>query len=193
LSGSCKERLDQLNQGHEQAREELGLARKELAAIQNSITKETGVLLPSDPHHREISEAEMALREAESMIAADPIGAQELTHRAVRSLDSLAEPAVRGSGWHHNGPVSFPVIEELAAAAKRFRATAASLRVTDLIGLFVRGWVLVWVLGLLFGLLTSLMPLFILLIGFLIMAAGGLAVLRGIVSWLAYGVGRHGR
>jgi hypothetical protein len=37
------------------------------------------------------------------------------------------------------------------------------------------------------------MPLFILLIGFLIMAAGGFAVLRGIVSWLAYGVGRHGR
>ncbi len=59
-STSCKERLDQLNQAHEQAHEDLGAARAELAAIQSAISRGTGVLLPADPHHREIEAAETA-------------------------------------------------------------------------------------------------------------------------------------
>ena len=71
-STSCKERLDQLNQAHEQAREDLGATRAELAAIQSSVSKGTGVLLPSDPHHREIEAAETALGEAEAMHGGRP-------------------------------------------------------------------------------------------------------------------------
>ncbi len=60
-SSSCKEQLDRLNQGHERAREHLKAARLELAAIQSAISKGTGVLFPSDPHHSEVEAAERAV------------------------------------------------------------------------------------------------------------------------------------
>ena len=129
----------------------LAAARAELAAIQNSVSKGTGVLLPSDPHHREIEAAETALGEAETMMAADPIGADERILRARRSLSSLSDRPDRGLARRRSGPMSHPVIDELAAAAERLRAAAARLGVTGLLGLFIKAWIAVWVVGLLFG------------------------------------------
>ena len=48
-SNSCNDRLDRLNLGHEQARDELKAGREELAALRKSIDLGTGFLLPSDP------------------------------------------------------------------------------------------------------------------------------------------------
>src|SRR5271166_1245672 len=115
-SSSCRQRLDRLNQGHEQAREHLQAAREELAAIQSTVSKGTGVLLPSDPHHRDIEAAEQALAEAERMIKADPIGADESIARARRELSALSgRPDGRPAKRSEPGS-SYSMIDELAAA-----------------------------------------------------------------------------
>lgn len=188
-STSCKERLDRLNQSHEQAHEDLGAARAELAAIQSAISRGTGVLLPDDPHHRELESAETALGEAETMIAADPIGAEEIILQTRRSLSSLSDRPDRGLARHRGGPASHPVIDELVAAAERLRAAAARLGAMDLIGLFIKAWVAVWVVGLVFGILLPVLVPIIILAGFVIMLAGGLVVLRAMTSWLWFGLG----
>ena len=90
-STACKEQLDHLNQGHEDARANLAAARAELAAARSAVSKGTGVLIPSDPHHSEMSEAERMLGEADSMIASDPIGALERIAEARRAFASLHE------------------------------------------------------------------------------------------------------
>jgi hypothetical protein len=186
-SGSCRQRLDRLNQGHEQAREDLAAARGELAAIHSAISQGTGVLLPSDPHHREIEGAETALGEAEMILAADPIGAQELIARSRRSLSSLVDRPETGAGWQRGGPSSYPVIDELAAAAERLRAAAARLRFADVLGFIVRAWVTVWAIGLVFALLIPLLlPIFFLAV-FVIILIGFWFTGRAMTSWLVFG------
>src|SRR5208282_4902711 len=189
-SSSCRRRLDRLNQGHEQAREHLKAAREELAAIQSAISKGTGVLLPSDPHHGEIEAAEQALAEAERRIEADPIGAGEAIVRTRRDLSALSGRPDGRTGWRGESPSSYTMIDELAAAAERLRAAAARLRLTDLLGLFVRAWVAVWVIGILFGLLTTLIPLIIFVAGFLIILVGAWMFWRAVASWFWFGLRR---
>jgi hypothetical protein len=189
-SSSCRRRLDRLNQGHEQAREHLKAAREELAAIQSAISKGTGVLLPSDPHHGEIEAAEQALAEAERRIEADPIGAGEAIVRTRRDLSALSGRPDGRTGWRSESPSSYTMIDELAAAAERLRAAAARLRLTDLLGLFVRAWVAVWVIGILFGLLTTLIPLVIFVAGFLIILVGAWMFWRAVASWFWFGLRR---
>src|SRR5208283_4247604 len=171
-SSSCRRRLDRLK-----------AAREELAAIQSAISKGTGVLLPSDPHHGEIEAAEQALAEAERRIEADPIGAGEAIVRTRRDLSALSGRPDGRTGWRGESPSSYTMIDELAAAAERLRAAAARLRLTDLLGLFVRAWVAVWVIGILFGLLTTLIPLIIFVAGFLIILVGAWMFWRAVASW----------
>ena len=189
-SSSCRQRLDRLNQGHEDAREHLKTARAELAAIQNALSKGTGVLLPSDPHHREIQAAEQAFAEAEGMINADPIGADEVIARARHELSAMSGRPDGRTVWRREQPSSYTMIDELAAAAERLRAAAARLRLTDLLGLFVRAWVAVWVIGILFGLLTTLMPLVIFVAGFVIILVGAWVFWRAVASWFWIGLRR---
>jgi hypothetical protein len=182
----CKERLDHLNQGHEQARERLANARAELAAIQNAITRGTGVLLPSDPHHGEIEGAETLLGEAELMLAADPIGALEQISRSQQSLDRLAEDPLRRERRSY-APLSHPILDELAVAAERLRAAVGRLRITDLLGLVVKAWVALWVLGLVFALLIPLLVPMIFLAVFIFLVAGGWFFWRIMASWVIDG------
>jgi hypothetical protein len=192
-STSCKERLDRLNEAHERAHEDLVAARAELAATQSSVSKGTGVLLPSDPHHRQIEEAENALGMAESLMAADPIGADEWILRARRTLSSLSDRPDRGLAPRRGFPTSHPVIDELVAAFERLRAAAARLGAMGLIGLFIKAWIAVWVIGLLFGILIPLLVPIIILAGFVIMFAGGVVVLRAMTAWFWFGLGRPQR
>jgi hypothetical protein len=189
-SSSCKARLDQLNEGHERAREELKAARLELAAIQSAITKGTGVLLPSDPNHGEVAAAEEALSSAEHMIQADPIGARELISRTRRALAALSGRPDGRTPDRGERQTSYVLIDELAAAGQRLRAAFAKLRLTDLLGLFVRAWVAVWMVGILLSLLTALMPLIIFAAGFLIILAGGWMFWRAVAPWFWIGSGR---
>ena len=189
-SSSCRRRLDRLNQGHEQAREHLKAAREELAAIQSALSKGTGVLLPSDPQYGGIEAAVQALAEAERIIKADPIGADESIVRTRRELSALSGRPDGRTAWRSESPSSYTMIDELAAAAERLRAAAARLRLTDLLGLFARAWVAVWVLGILFGLLTTLMPLVIFVAGFLIIFVGAWMFWRAVASWFWFGLWR---
>jgi hypothetical protein len=203
-STSCKERLDQLNEAHEQAREDLAAARAELAAIQSSVSKGTGVLLPSDPHHREVAAAETAMREADFIMAADPIGAGALILRAHRSLSSLSDRPDPGPARRRFSPTPHPMIDDLAAAAERLRASAVRLGIAGILGLFVKAWIAVWLIGLVFGMILPFLTpilflagfviilaggLAVLLAGFFLMMAGGLAVVRALTSWLWFGLG----
>ncbi len=190
-SASCKQRLDQLNQAHERALEDLKAAREELAAIQSKISKGTGVLLPSDPHHREIEAAEQVFARAEQMIAADPIGAHESIVRARRELATVGGRPDGRTAWRGAEPPSaYSMIDELATAAERFRSAASRLRLTDLLGLFVRAWIAVWVVGILFSLLTSLLPLVIFFGGFLVILIGAGIFFRAVGSWFFFGLRR---
>jgi hypothetical protein len=194
-SASCKERLDRLNQGHEEARARLDSAREELTSVRMSIDGGTGVLLPSDRLGSEIATVESRLDKAESLIAADPIGAEERIDGARRLLESLGEkhepPRERPAPWPV--PASYPGFDDLAAAAARFRRAVSGLRIMDLLGLFVRAWIVVWVVGIVLGLLTPLLPLAIFLAGFFIIFIGAWTLWQTISAWLWIGLGRPRR
>ncbi|MBV8488310.1 MAG: hypothetical protein JO161_08525 [Planctomycetaceae bacterium] len=191
-STACKEQLDHLNQGHENARANLAAARAELAAAQSVVSKGTGVLIPSDAHHSEMSEAERKLSEADSMIASDPIGALEQIAEVRRALAASLQERPDGRPTWHRHPTEFPpIFSELLAAAERLRAAVARLRLTDLLGLFIKAWVTVWILGLLFGtLFPMVLPIAIFVVGWLIILGGGLTVVRAMMSWFHFAFGR---
>jgi hypothetical protein len=192
-SGSCKDRLDRLNEGHEQAREALVSGRGQLAELRKSIDQGTGILLPSDSHGQQIVRAESTLARAEGMLAADPIGAEDLITRVRRSLTNLDRQPGREPDRSRRPRPSYSVLDELAAAADGFRTAAAKLRLTNLLGLFARFWMIVWGLSLLFGLLNFFLPLVIFVAGVVIVFAGFWAILQTITLWLWYGFWRVGR
>jgi hypothetical protein len=183
----CKEQLDRLNQAHERARATLASTRCELAEIQHALTKGTGVLLPSDLHHREIEGAETTLAEAEMTLAADPLGALEQIDRTQRSLSSLTDRPPRGHAGLFPASPFHPLLDELSAAAERLRAAAGRLRVTDLLGLALKAWVALWILGLVFSLMLPLLVPFVLVAVMVLMMACAWHVFRVMLSWLSFG------
>ena len=189
-SASCKERLDRLNQGHEQARDALKAGREELAALRKSIDEGTGAFSPSDPHDQRIARAETTLAQAEGMITADPIGAQDVIARSRQSLKGpVRRPAQEPDRPKRPRP-SYSPLDDLAAAAESFRIAAAKLRLTNLLGLFARLWMGVWGLALLIGLLSPLMPLIIFVLGFVLILAGFWAIWQMVTFWFWYGMWR---
>ncbi len=187
-SASCKERLDRLNQGHEQARDALRIGREELASMRDSRGEGDGLRLPSDPRHDAIAKAEALFVQAEGMLASDPIGAGEFVARTRLSLSILAHhPAPDPVRPRRTRPEYSP-LDELAAAAEGFRSAAARLRLTNLLGLFTRFWLIVWGLALVFGLMGPLMPLFIFGMGFVLVLAGFWAIWQTVTFWFWYGM-----
>jgi hypothetical protein len=184
----CKERLDRLNQAHEHAREALASVHAQLASVQHEVSKGTGVLLPSDPHHREIEAAERALGDAEAMLTADPVGALERIEGARESLLSLSRRPEHSVAWPHRPPASYTLIDELAAAFDRLRAALARLSFSHIFGLLIKVWVAIWLLGLFFGaILPFLIPLILLAVPVIFIAA----VARVLLSLLGIGSGRR--
>jgi hypothetical protein len=190
-SASCKERLDRLNQGHEQARDVLGTGREELAVLRDSRDEGAGGRLPSERRHEAVARAEALLVQAEGMLAADPIGAEEVVARTRRSLASLAHhpaPEPEPIRPRRTRPAEYSPLNDLAAAAEGFRTAAARLRLTNLLGLFTRFWLFVWGFALLFGLLTPLLPLVIFGMGFVLVLAGFWAIWQTVTFWFWYGM-----
>ena len=143
-SNSCKERLDRLNRGHEQARDALKAGQRELAALRKSFDQsaEAGLSTVSNP--KEIATAETMLTMAEGMIPADPIGAEEII---VRSRQALAAATVRPDQKPtrpRDARPSYGPVDEVAAAAAKFRSVMARLGFTNLMGFLVRAWIAVW-------------------------------------------------
>ena len=62
---------------------------------------------------------QQALAEAERIIKADPIGADELIVRTRRELSALSGRPDGRPAWRSESPSSYTMIDELAAAAER--------------------------------------------------------------------------
>jgi len=201
-SALCKDRLDRLNRAHEDAREALAAGRAELAGLRDSLAAGEDIA----PRPDGIARVGMMFDQAEGMLVADPIGAEEVIARSRRSLSDLArrpdpevdrpprpsrEPARRygpgseryGSPWPSGSP-----FDEIAAAADAFRSAAARLRLTNLLGLFARVWMVVWGLSLILGLLGPLMPLIIVGMGFVLILGGFWAIWQAVTFWFWYGM-----
>ena len=116
------------------------------------------------------------------------------TRSIVRARRELATVGGRPDGrtaWRDaESPSAYSMIDELATAAERFRSAASRLRLTDLLGLFVRAWIAVWVVGILFSLLTPLLPLVIFFGGFLVILIGAGIFFRAVGSWFGFGYRR---
>ena len=127
-STSCKDRLDRLNQAHEQAR--AGPGNRPRRAGRDAWLGQQGD--GGGPAGRSPSSRDRGgrdrLRQAETMITADPIGAEGLILQARHSLSVLARiaPTVACPGTAASRrPTSSSTSS--AAAAERLRAAAARL------------------------------------------------------------------
>ncbi|MBV8317031.1 MAG: TPM domain-containing protein [Planctomycetaceae bacterium] len=189
-SNSCTERLDRLNRGHEQARDALKAGQRELAALRKSFDQSAEAGLSTVSHPKEIETAEALLTEAEGMIPADPIGAEELIGRSRQALAAATvRPDQKPARPREARPsYAYGPADEVAAAAAKFRSVMARLGFTNLMGLLIRAWIAVWALALLIGLLTPLMPLALFILGFVIILAGLWALWRTVVSWFWFGM-----
>ncbi|MFO0888338.1 MAG: hypothetical protein U0790_04225 [Isosphaeraceae bacterium] len=168
----CRKELDRLNQAHERARSELHDVREELASVQHEITQGTGVLLPSDRHHLALQEAERSLADAELRIASDPVGAIELIQQNRSRLGELVELPDRRRGWSVTDLSSYPIFDELSAAAEQLRNVAGRLWSSSILGQILRIWLTLAVISVLFTVLLPLLPIAaFVLIPFLVLAA----------------------
>ena len=106
-SSACRQKLDRLNQGHEQAREALTAGRAELNALHDAPE-----LLDRHDRAGEIARAvawsERLFEEAERLITADPIGTQELIVRA-QEPRGRHRPASRTTALPLGGTPDLPV------------------------------------------------------------------------------------
>lgn len=180
---SCKERLDRLNQGHERARSDLKAGRDEVAALRKSLIKAARAGLSADPYQKEVATVETMLTEAEGLIEADPIGAEAVI---VRSRQALAAVVARsGQVLTRFGETrsAAAAIDELAAAVAKLRSAAARIQSNSLMGRFVGASMVVGGLALLFGFLTALMPLVVLVLGFVFTLAVLWVIWRIVASW----------
>src|SRR5512135_1924043 len=187
-SNSCKERLDRLNRGHEQARDALKASQRELAALRKSFDQSAEAGLSTVSNSKEIATAETMLTLAEGMIPADPIGAEEIIVRSRQALAvAAARPDQKPTRLREARP-SYGPVDEVAAAAAKFRSVMARLGFTNLMGFLVRAWIAVWALALLIGLLTPLMPLVLFVLGFVVILVGLWALWRTVASWFWFGM-----
>ena len=190
-SSACRQKLDRLNQGHEQAREALTAGRAELNALHD-----TPELL--DKHDRageiarQVAWSERLFEEAERLITADPIGTQELIVRA-QEPRGRHRPASRTTALPREIRPTYPSIDDLSASFNQLRQAATELFRTSFVGAFVRGWMLFWVLGLMLVFFTPFLPLAIVLLGFLVILAGFWTLWRIVASWFWFGMWQRWR
>lgn len=189
-TGACRERLDRLNQAHEQAQLELQEVRHELAAVQHTLTSGAGLLLPTDRHHNEVQTAERAVSEAELKLAADPVGAIEILERTRRDLNALAPTSDRGWRSSRDAP-GRAMADELSAAVARLRSAAGGLWSINLFSLLIRGWAALAALSLLALVVVPLLPIAFFLLGAVLILAFSWFVLRAQCSWFLSSLGRR--
>ena len=92
----------------------------------------------------------------------------------------------RGPEYPEAPRPSGSLLDDLAAAADAFRSSAARLRLTNLLGLFVRFWMIVWGLGLVLALIGPLLPLIIVGVGFLLIVGGFWVIWQVVTFWFWY-------
>ena len=189
-SGSCKERLDRLNGAHEMAREDLKQGKEELATLRETLEQGSGAVTSTSAggDDAQISRIEKMLAQVDATMVADPIGAEEIIARSRRLMAGRARGTDRESQRTTISRPTYSPLDDLSAAADAFRTAAAKLRLTNLLGVFARFWLVVWGLSFLFGLLNFLMPLIIFLLSFVLVLAGFWAIWHLVTFWFWYGM-----
>ena len=167
-SSDCKADLDRLNLAHESASKALKEARLAIAEAEREPLGGARVQEAAAKSRRELDEAA-------AMLTADPIGAADRIETARRALAGLHQDRAKPSPIPPRVGPGFPsrsIFDDLSAAASRLQDLAANLRVTDIVGLLMKGWVALWVLGLFLVFLPFLMPLILVFMGFVVIASG---------------------
>jgi hypothetical protein len=124
-----------------------------------------------------------------------PVSATRRAGRGVRGRNGERVPALMSEtrlASAHGLLLNVGRHDLLHHSVDGFRTAAAKLRLTNLLGLFVRFWMVVWGFSLLIGLMNIPMPLLIFVIGFAIVLAGFWAIWQTVTFWLWYGLwGAH--
>lgn len=173
-SNRCEANLDRLNLAHEVARKSVRESRKQLALLEDEI--ESGKVADNlgDLYRREARVAHKELDQAEAILTADPVGAEERMEGVRRSLaDVRHQPAPRP--YQPRDGFGFPsrsVLDDLAEAANKLQQLASNIKVTDVVSMLIKGWVALWVLGLFLAILPALMPMILLFMGVVVVTSG---------------------
>ena len=173
-SSRCKEELDRLNLAHEVATKSLRDARREAAAFGRTVGRGGPSGGEADLYERELKLIDRELDDAEKAITADPIGAGAQVERSRDALEELRQPAAprgRRPGYEPTA-ASRTILDDLVVAAGRLQEMASKIRVMDIVGLLIKGWVALWVLGLFLAILPALMPLIVFFMLFVVFGSG---------------------
>jgi len=183
-SARCKADLDRLNLAHEVAAKSLKDARREAAAFARSIDRGGPRGGEGDLYGRELRLVDRELEDAEKNLVADPIGATETIERSRDALAELQQPPARRPrpGYAPSGP-SGSILDDLVIAAGRLQELASKIRVIDIVGLLIKGWVILWVLGLFLAVLPTLMPLILFFMAFVVLGSGFRVFQRLTAPW----------
>ncbi|AMV39823.1 hypothetical protein [Planctomyces sp. SH-PL62] len=184
-SSVCKTNLDRLNLAHEVAAKALKDARREASAVSIRVGGGGPSGGAGDLYSRELRVVNHELEEAERILTTDPIGAAELIEGSRDSLADLREPSAPRrprSGFDSASP-SRTILDDLVVAAGKLQELGSKIRVMDVVGLIIKGWVALWVLGLLLAILPALMPLIFLFMIFVVFGSGFRVFQRVSAPW----------
>lgn len=185
-SSDCKADLDRLNLAHEVAAKALKDARRESARFARKIDIEEARGGRSDLYARELRVVERELDDAERILTADPIAATSAIEQARDTIAELEAPSAPRRP-RYNEPAatnSRTILDDLIIAAGRLQELTSKIRVIDIIGLLVKGWVVLWVLGLFLAILPALMPLILLFMAFVVFGSGFRVFHRLSAPWI---------
>lgn len=184
-SGRCREELDRLNLAHEVATKSLRDARRESAALARKVGRGGPSGGEGDLYDRELRLIDRELDDAEKSLTADPIGAAAAVERSRDAISELLQPpAPRGprAGYEPTGP-SRTILDDLVVAAGKLQELASKIRVMDIVGLLIKGWVALWILGLFLAILPGLMPLILFFMMFVVFGSGFRVFQRITAPW----------
>lgn len=124
---SCRERLDQLEQAHEKAREALDGGRRQAVELRSTLQTVTAAGLPIEVFVREIGGVDALLSQAEGLIEADPIGAAEVVAKSREALDATAGRVAEVLSRLDEVRAVREAADEQAARAAKLRAEGSRL------------------------------------------------------------------
>lgn len=182
-SGRCKEELDRLNLAHEVATKALRDARRESASLARAVGSDGRSGGEADLYARELRRIDRELEEAEASLTADPIGAATAAEHArdlVAELRQPPAPRPPRAGFERTA-ASRTILDDLVSSAGKLQEMTSKIRVMDIIGLLIKGWVALWVLGLFLAILPALMPLILMFMAFVVLGSG-FGVFRGLAA-----------
>ncbi len=124
---SCQQRLDRLNQAHEQARDALKAARNEENTLRKSLDTIAAAGLPTDPYSKEQANVDGLFSQAEGLLVADPIGAGLAIGHSRQALVAIAQRAGKVLTRLKEADAVLTTVNEVAAQASDLRSKGVKL------------------------------------------------------------------